>query len=469
MLRRQQLGLRKKGEDEEKAPTKAKGRGKGRGKGKKVEKKQTAVDQEDTEKDEGKVNGQDENEGEGKDDSKTKAGQDNDPNEKGDGVNTDTKEVKKKEQGSWCPKLPKQKRTPTQKEPTGASQGAPGKETPGTKVAQSGSQAEKMPTGKNSGESGKKKDKDLKPKTPKKKKKNEKEPESHEMKGTRGKKRETEESKSAEDLEVVEKGAADPKGAGACEKPAPTKRVRTKQPQNTETPASKRVENSGDGMGDAKPTKAPASKKTKKTKQKKPRCTALSRPDLWKTHGYESDPIEDSEEEERSEKEEVEGSAKEDAKVEVPRRKAAQAKAKTSKPQQANPGDDKQEKKKKNPRKEGSPEEEEAPPKRRRRRSSSPASFARRNCPTSEFGKAKWHALKRAFTELIRPRLTTYSAHEDTHRNYDSLLYRKYITSHYGQTENSKYMRILVIFGENLETPAPQKGFSHFSKNMVTS
>ncbi|CAL1131372.1 unnamed protein product [Cladocopium goreaui] len=412
VLRRQQLGLRKKGEDEEKAPTKAKGRGKGRGKGKKVEKKQTAVDQEDTEKDEGKVNGQDENEGEGKDDSKTKAGQDNDPNEKGDGVNTDTKEVKKKEQGSWCPKLPKQKRTPTQKEPTGASQGAPGKETPGRIVSQSGSQAEKMPTGKNSGESGKKKDKDLKPKTPKKKK-NEKEPESHEMKGTRGKKRETEESKSAEDLEVVEKGAADPKGAGACEKPAPTKRVRTKQPQNTETPASKRVENSGDGMGDAKPKKAPASKKTKKTKQKKPRCTALSRPDLWKTHGYESDPIEDSEEEERSEKEEVEGSAKEDAKVEVPRRKAAQAKAKTSKPQQANPGDDKQEKKKKNPRKEGSPEEEEAPPKRRRRRSSSPASFARRNCPKSEFGKAKWHALKRAFTELIRPRLTTYSAHED--------------------------------------------------------
>lgn len=462
-MRRQQLGLRKKDEDEQKAPTNAKGRGKGRGKGKKVEKKQTAVDQEDTEKDEGKVTGQDENEGEGKDDSKTKADQGNDPNKKGDGVNTDTKEVKKKKQGSWCPKLPKQKRTPSQKEPTGASQDAPGKETPGTEVAQSGSQAEKMPTGKNSGGSGKKKDKDRKPKTPTKK--NEKEHESHEMKGTRGKKRETEESKSAEDLEVVEKGAADPKGAGACEKPAPTKRVRTKQPQNTETPASKGVENSGDGMGDAKPKKAPASKKTKKTKQKKPRCTALSRPDLWKTHGYESDPIEDSEEEERSEKEEVEGSAKEDAKVEVPRRRAAQAKAKTSKPQQANPGDDKpKKKKKKNPRKEGSPEEEEAPPKRRRQRSSSPACFARRKCPSSEFGKAKWHALKRAFTELIRPRLTTYSAHEDTHRNYDSLLYRKYITSHCGQTENSKYMRIVVIFGENLETPAPQKGFSHFPK-----
>ena len=47
-------------------------------------------------------------------------------------------------------------RTPTQKEPTGASQDAPGKETPGTKVAQIGSDADKMPTGKNKGESGKK-------------------------------------------------------------------------------------------------------------------------------------------------------------------------------------------------------------------------------------------------------------------------------------------------------------------------
>ena len=265
-----------------------------------------------------------------------------------------------------------------------------------------------MPTGKNSRESGKNKDQDSKSKA-QKKKKHEKETESHEVKGTRGKKRQTEENNTAEDLGVVEKGAADPIGAEACEKPAPAKRVRTKQPQNTETPASKRVENY-----DAKPNKAPASKKTK---QKKPRCKALRRPDLWKTHGYESDPIEDSEEEEPSEKGEVKGSAEEDAKVEARRKKAAQAKTKTVKPQQENHLDDKQEKKKKNPRKEGSPEEEKAPPQRSRPRSSSPATFARRKCPSTEFGKAKWHALKRAFTDLIRPRLTIFRAHEDTHRN----------------------------------------------------
>ena len=230
---------------------------------------------------------------------------------------------------------------------------------------------------------------------------------------------------------MVEKGA-DLKGDGVGEKPAPAK-MRTKQPQNSEAPGSTRGERSVDDMGDAKPKKVPESKKT----QQKPRRRALRRPDLWKTQGYENDQIVDSEEE-WSEKEEGKGSAKENDKVEVPWTKA-RAKTKTSQPQQANAVDDKQEKKKKKPRKEGTPEEEEAPQKKKRQRSSTPATFARRKCPSTEFGKAKWHALKRAFTDLIRPQLTTYSAHEDTQGNYDSLLSLSYTRSHWRKTESSKY------------------------------
>ena len=43
----------------------------------------------------------------------------------------------------------------------------------------------------------------------------------------------------------------------------------------------------------------------------------------------------------------------------------------------------------------------------------SPACFARRKCPSSTNGKAKWMALRDAFEGRIKPHLKTYSAHED--------------------------------------------------------
>ena len=41
-----------------------------------------------------------------------------------------------------------------------------------------------------------------------------------------------------------------------------------------------------------------------------------------------------------------------------------------------------------------------------------PATFARRKCPETSYGKAKWEALKAVFLDIIKPKLVHYSAHE---------------------------------------------------------
>ena len=41
-----------------------------------------------------------------------------------------------------------------------------------------------------------------------------------------------------------------------------------------------------------------------------------------------------------------------------------------------------------------------------------PATFARRKCPETSYGKAKWEALKSVFLDIIKPKLQHYSAHE---------------------------------------------------------
>ena len=50
---------------------------------------------------------------------------------------------------------------------------------------------------------------------------------------------------------------------------------------------------------------------------------------------------------------------------------------------------------------------------KKRVRSDEPATFARRNVPTTSFGKDKWYALRQSFQTLIRPTLKHYSTHED--------------------------------------------------------
>ena len=42
-----------------------------------------------------------------------------------------------------------------------------------------------------------------------------------------------------------------------------------------------------------------------------------------------------------------------------------------------------------------------------------PKTFARRNCPTNEFGAAKFLAIRSAFKSVIHPHLSVYSAHEE--------------------------------------------------------
>eukprot|EP00435_Cladocopium_sp_Y103_P043434 s967_g12.t1 len=54
----------------------------------------------------------------------------------------------------------------------------------------------------------------------------------------------------------------------------------------------------------------------------------------------------------------------------------------------------------------------EEPPQKRPRGQA--ATFARRPEPTTEYGRAKWSALRDAFNSIIKPRLTHYSAHEDS-------------------------------------------------------
>lgn len=42
-----------------------------------------------------------------------------------------------------------------------------------------------------------------------------------------------------------------------------------------------------------------------------------------------------------------------------------------------------------------------------------PKTFARRNCPTNEFGAAKFLAIRSAFKSVIHPHLSVYSAREE--------------------------------------------------------
>ena len=51
--------------------------------------------------------------------------------------------------------------------------------------------------------------------------------------------------------------------------------------------------------------------------------------------------------------------------------------------------------------------------KRRARNGEGEKTFARRRCPTTEMGAAKYHAIRNAFTDNIKPFLTHFSHHED--------------------------------------------------------
>lgn len=42
------------------------------------------------------------------------------------------------------------------------------------------------------------------------------------------------------------------------------------------------------------------------------------------------------------------------------------------------------------------------------------ACFARRKCPSTTSGKAKWQALRDTFNDKVKPHLTAYSEHEDS-------------------------------------------------------
>lgn len=50
---------------------------------------------------------------------------------------------------------------------------------------------------------------------------------------------------------------------------------------------------------------------------------------------------------------------------------------------------------------------------RRARNGEGEKTFARRRCPTTEMGAAKYHAIRNAFTDNIKPLLTHFSHHED--------------------------------------------------------
>ena len=52
-------------------------------------------------------------------------------------------------------------------------------------------------------------------------------------------------------------------------------------------------------------------------------------------------------------------------------------------------------------------------PAKKRTRYEETQTFARRNVPSTEFGKNKWFALRSAFSDQIRPKLKHFSAHED--------------------------------------------------------
>ena len=69
-----------------------------------------------------------------------------------------------------------------------------------------------------------------------------------------------------------------------------------------------------------------------------------------------------------------------------------------------------------NGRKAGKEGDEETPKNQpsKRQRAAVPVCFAKRKCPSTEWGKLKWETLRKVFEESIKPHLTTYSAHEES-------------------------------------------------------
>ena len=63
--------------------------------------------------------------------------------------------------------------------------------------------------------------------------------------------------------------------------------------------------------------------------------------------------------------------------------------------------------------KENAEKEPEKEKPNKRTRNMETQTFARRVVPTTQFGKDKWHALRGAFADVIRPTLKYFSAHED--------------------------------------------------------
>lgn len=94
---------------------------------------------------------------------------------------------------------------------------------------------------------------------------------------------------------------------------------------------------------------------------------------------------------------------------EVDTTKSTSTKRKTRAPKTEDPNPKKKAKKEI---KDGDNPEEPKQPKKRVR-SEVAATFARRPPPSSEFGRAKWGALRSAFEKIIKPHLATYSAAED--------------------------------------------------------
>ena len=151
----------------------------------------------------------------------------------------------------------------------------------------------------------------------------------------------------------------------------------------------------------------------KRCRSKMPPAIAFARPDLWKKPGENEESIEEFEEN----KDEVEEEAKpKEAKPARRKKRAKNHKKDQKKDQEKEQKEEQKEAKTKT--KEPSEAKDAGVPKKKRVRASSPATFARRVCPKTEWGQLKWHALKRVFVDLIKPRLTTYSVHEDSPRKW---------------------------------------------------
>ena len=132
-----------------------------------------------------------------------------------------------------------------------------------------------------------------------------------------------------------------------------------------------------------------APKAAPKASNKRARGMAFKRPDLWVNNFEDADKIEDMSEEEEQETGKMKGSACTKAKE-----------AKGAKDSEKKTGVE--------------PENPPKPSPKKKQRSSSPATFARRRIPKTQVGQVKWHALKKAFKSMIKPKLSSWvSYHED--------------------------------------------------------